>query len=131
MFRVYSSSLTSRSAVMLLQQVNSLKQEVVSRPLPRPPSWDVYSIRLLHSWFFHSLTLHHQWEAMCVGSDNPLFEFPEKHLLDKMIYIYFERLNICIPLPHQPTFKRGLHNGLHLRDIGFAQVVLMACALAC
>jgi hypothetical protein len=75
---------------------------------------------------------HSQRKAECVSSDaNLLFEFPEKDQLDKLINLYFGRLNIYVPLLHQPSFERDMNSGLHLRDLGFAQVVLMVCALAC
>lgn len=44
--------------------------------------------------------------------------------------LYFERFHIFMPILHQPTFERDLANDLHLHDIGFAQLVLMTCALA-
>lgn len=44
--------------------------------------------------------------------------------------LYFDHVNIYTPLLHRPTFERDLANDLHLHDVGFAQVVLMVCALA-
>ncbi|KAJ7849906.1 fungal-specific transcription factor domain-containing protein, partial [Mycena leptocephala] len=37
--------------------------------------------------------------------------------------------NIYLPLLHRPTFERGLAEGLHLRDDGFAATVLVVCAI--
>jgi hypothetical protein len=43
---------------------------------------------------------------------------------------YFAHINDFYPVLHRPTFARGLVNGLHLRDRGFASIVLLVCAIA-
>lgn len=107
------------SAFMLMQHAKTVKHETTGvealpgKSLRRPFFWDLRS-----------------WEVEHVNSDLPQFEFPEKDLLDHLVNLYFERLNIYTPLLHRPTFQRDLANDLHLHDTGFAQVVLMICALA-
>ncbi|KXN91050.1 hypothetical protein AN958_03117 [Leucoagaricus sp. SymC.cos] len=107
------------SAFMLMQHASDVKHEMTGvevpagRSLRRPLFWDLRA-----------------WEVEHVNADLPQFEFPEKHLRDHLVSLYFDRLNIYVPLLHRPTFERDLANDLHLHDTGFAQVVLMVCALA-
>ncbi|KAJ3568863.1 hypothetical protein NP233_g5435 [Leucocoprinus birnbaumii] len=107
------------SAFMLMAHAKNIKHEttgvdaVPGKNLRRPFFWDLRA-----------------WEVEHVNSDLPQFEFPEKDLLDSLVNLYFERLNIYVPLLHRPTFERDLANDLHLHDTGFAQVILMVCALA-
>ncbi|KAF8139125.1 fungal-specific transcription factor domain-containing protein [Mycena galopus ATCC 62051] len=58
------------------------------------------------------------------------FEFPHSTLMSDFIDLYFTRENIYLPLLHRPTFERGVAEGLHLRDQGFAGTVLLLCAIA-
>ncbi|KAF7335611.1 Zn(2)-C6 fungal-type domain-containing protein [Mycena venus] len=57
------------------------------------------------------------------------FTFPDEPLLGQLIDLYFTRQNIYLPLLHRPTFERGVAEGLHLRDKGFAMTVLLVCAI--
>lgn len=107
------------SAFMLVKHATNVKQEMTGiefqpgRNLRRPLYWDLRS-----------------WERDFVNSDLPQFVFPDKDLLDDLVNLYFERSNIYIPVLHRPTFERDLANDLHLHDVGFAQLVLIVCALA-
>lgn len=47
-----------------------------------------------------------------------------------LIQLYFYQNNIYLPLLHRPTFEKQFQNGLHLRDSGFACVLLLVCAIA-
>ncbi|KAF7368513.1 Zn(2)-C6 fungal-type domain-containing protein [Mycena venus] len=57
------------------------------------------------------------------------FKFPADALMGHLIELYFTHQNIYLPLLHRPTFERGVKDGLHLRDDGFAATVLLACAI--
>ncbi|KAJ7730830.1 fungal-specific transcription factor domain-containing protein [Mycena olivaceomarginata] len=57
------------------------------------------------------------------------FRFPSNTLLSTLIDLYFTRQNVYLPLLHRPTFERGVAEGLHLRDDGFAGTVLLVCAI--
>ncbi|EKM80699.1 hypothetical protein AGABI1DRAFT_126749 [Agaricus bisporus var. burnettii JB137-S8] len=107
------------SALMLLQQAHSVKEEATGQGIPL-----VKNLRRRLFWDLRP------WETEYVDSHNLSFEFPEKPLLDQLVSLFFERLNIYFPLLHRPTFERDLNNHLHLHDVGFAQVVLMVCALS-
>ncbi|KAF8212815.1 hypothetical protein K438DRAFT_1662307 [Mycena galopus ATCC 62051] len=59
----------------------------------------------------------------------PPFTFPPPNVLADLIQLYFTRQAIYLPLMHRPTFERGVAEGLHLRDDGFAGNVLLVCAI--
>lgn len=128
-------SVTAHSAFMLMQHASHVKQEVTGldfspgRNLRRPFFWDLRAVSFLQLSILAVVNIN-QWEVEHVNSDLPQFEFPEKDLRDKLVSLYFERVNIYIPLLHRPTFERDLANDLHLHDVGFAQLVLMVSALA-
>jgi hypothetical protein len=120
---------------MLLQHASDVKEEITGVEMPsgkrlrRPFFWDLRSVSFPFLFPIH-LTEKFQWEVEHVNSDLPQFEFPEKDLLDQLVSLYFDRLNIYVPLLHRPTFERDLANDLHLHDTGFGQVVLMVCSVA-
>ncbi|KAJ7238334.1 fungal-specific transcription factor domain-containing protein [Mycena haematopus] len=57
------------------------------------------------------------------------FKFPSEALTSHLIDLYFTHQNIYLPLLHRPTFERGVREGLHLRDDGFAATLLLVCAI--
>jgi len=57
------------------------------------------------------------------------FLFPAQDLLPGLVDNYFAQVNIFLPLLHRPTFESALFDGLHLRDEGFASIVLVVCAI--
>ena len=67
-----------------------------------------------------------------VEEDFPIFEessFPPRDLLDALVDLYFSRMNSVYPLLHEPTFKRSIRAGQHLRNGGFGATVLLVCAI--
>src|SRR5688572_30357854 len=60
----------------------------------------------------------------------PPYDFPEPDLASALIDIYFEYVNLYLPLLHQPTFRREVEQGLHLTHEGFAATYLLVCAVA-
>ncbi|KAJ7829202.1 hypothetical protein B0H14DRAFT_2366738 [Mycena olivaceomarginata] len=57
------------------------------------------------------------------------FKFqPDDHMND-LIDLYFAHENVYLPLLHRPTFARGVVDGLHLRNDGFAGTLLLVCAI--
>ncbi|KAF8198786.1 hypothetical protein K438DRAFT_1672236 [Mycena galopus ATCC 62051] len=57
------------------------------------------------------------------------FKFPPDEILADLIELYFMYQNLYVPILHGPIFKRGVAEGLHLRDDGFAATVLLVCAI--
>ncbi|KAJ7235609.1 fungal-specific transcription factor domain-containing protein [Mycena haematopus] len=57
------------------------------------------------------------------------FKFPPEVLMQQLVDLYFTCHNIYVPVLHRPTFERGITEGLHLRDDGFAATVLVVCAI--
>ena len=66
------------------------------------------------------------------GPDDPLSfdksSFPPEDLMDALVDLYFRHMNDHIPLLHEPTFKKRIRDGRHLRDDGFGAVALLVCA---
>lgn len=55
--------------------------------------------------------------------------FPDADLLPVLVEHFFIECNSLISLLHRPTFDAAVAEGLHLRDDGFASVLLMVCAI--
>ncbi|KAI5890685.1 uncharacterized protein SCHCODRAFT_02351135 [Schizophyllum commune H4-8] len=58
------------------------------------------------------------------------FEFPEDDLIAKLVHLYFEKINLFIPLLHRPTLQRYIDQKKHHTDRYFAHVLLLLCACA-
>ncbi|KAJ7079208.1 fungal-specific transcription factor domain-containing protein [Mycena crocata] len=58
------------------------------------------------------------------------YVFPPAPLMGDLIYLYFEHVNVYLPLLHRPTFERSVATGLHLRDEGFSGTLMLVCAVA-
>ncbi|PIL25393.1 transcription factor [Ganoderma sinense ZZ0214-1] len=74
----------------------------------------------------------HPWVQALVEDDFPVFEegcFPPRDLLDALVDIYFCHTNCHYPLLHEPTFKKAVNAGQHLRSGGFGATVLLVCAI--
>ena len=72
-----------------------------------------------------------QWLDAFVEDDFPVLDernFPPQGLLDALVDLYFHHINSHIPLLHEPTFKRSIEAGQHLRHGGFGATVLLVCA---
>ncbi|KAF8178105.1 fungal-specific transcription factor domain-containing protein [Mycena galopus ATCC 62051] len=59
----------------------------------------------------------------------PNYAFPEDDLLASLISLYFENVNTFLPLLHRPTFEAAVSQHLHLDNSGFAQTLLLVCAV--
>lgn len=84
-------------------------------------------------WILHSFHLFLsnlvQWEDVLSADSSPShYTFPESDLLAALVDLYFENINIFLPLLHRPTFERSIHQELHLRDERFGANVLLVCA---
>lgn len=71
-----------------------------------------------------------QWELATADIPPPQYIFPEDDLIAHLTQIYFEELNIYMPILHRPTFEKAVADGLHHRDHYFGAVVLTLCAVA-
>ncbi|KAJ7486872.1 fungal-specific transcription factor domain-containing protein [Mycena latifolia] len=56
-------------------------------------------------------------------------DFPDDHLMEVLVSLYFSRVNISIPLLHRPTFDQCLSQRLHQHHISFASTLLLVCAV--
>ncbi|KAJ7698343.1 fungal-specific transcription factor domain-containing protein [Mycena rosella] len=66
------------------------------------------------------------WE---VTPPRPSYTFPDDDLMVSLIALYFDSLNVFLPLLHRPTFETAIATNTHLRDDGFAGTLLLVCAL--
>jgi hypothetical protein len=48
----------------------------------------------------------------------------------ELIDLYFNRVNVLMPILHRPTLDKGIADGLHWQDPGFGEIVLLVCAVA-
>ncbi|KZT19126.1 hypothetical protein NEOLEDRAFT_1142476 [Neolentinus lepideus HHB14362 ss-1] len=70
------------------------------------------------------------WELSNYTERPPNYQFPEADLLQHLLTVYFENIHSTSPVLHWPSFRRSVHEGLHMRDHRFGAVVLMVCATA-
>ncbi|KAF9463753.1 fungal-specific transcription factor domain-containing protein [Collybia nuda] len=59
----------------------------------------------------------------------PRHDFPEEDLMFSLIDLYFNHMNLFLPLLYRPTFDRAVSEGLHLTDELFALNLLLVCAV--
>jgi hypothetical protein len=57
------------------------------------------------------------------------FAFPDSDLMSELVRHYFQEDQIYYPILHRPSFEHAIASGQHLRDNGFAGVLLLVCAL--
>ncbi|KAJ7745801.1 fungal-specific transcription factor domain-containing protein [Mycena maculata] len=57
------------------------------------------------------------------------YEFPEDDLIGSLISCYFENVNIFFPILHRPTFENAVTTNMQMRNGGFAETLLLVCAL--
>ncbi len=69
-----------------------------------------------------------QWILDAIKDVNALV-FPEADLMSELISLYFTRLNLYLPLLHQPTFVHNVQTNLHLNDRDFGCTLLLVCAI--
>lgn len=48
--------------------------------------------------------------------------------MTSLIDIYFDELNVLLPLLHRPTFQTCVDGALHHEDEGFASLLMLVCA---
>lgn len=65
---------------------------------------------------------------MITNEPRTQYNFPEPDLLRDLVDLYFEHVNLFLPLLHRPTFERSISEGLHLRNELFGANVLLVCA---
>ncbi|KAG7443383.1 uncharacterized protein BT62DRAFT_1078462 [Guyanagaster necrorhizus] len=108
------------SGVHLIQSAVDLKYGVIEQPLylfphVRPEFW--HSPRWEPSQHDHFVT-------------GAAFTFPPDDLLWSLVDIYFQRINILVPLLHRPTFERLIGEKHHTQDHMFGSLLLLVCAVS-
>ncbi|KAJ3781179.1 fungal-specific transcription factor domain-containing protein [Lentinula aff. detonsa] len=107
------------SNFLLVQTLLDFKQETTGRKqdihqnLRRPEFWCILP-----------------WQEKLQDNTASMLTFPEDDLLHNLIDDYFVHSEPYMPLLHRSTFEKSVAEDLHLRDVGFGQVVLAVCAVA-
>ncbi|KAJ4483821.1 putative fungal-specific transcription factor [Lentinula aciculospora] len=57
------------------------------------------------------------------------YNFPPDDLLSSLVQLYFDKVNIVLPLLHRPTFENTIAEGVHKTDPFFGGTVLLVCAI--
>ncbi|KAJ7452985.1 fungal-specific transcription factor domain-containing protein, partial [Mycena galericulata] len=70
------------------------------------------------------------WKRTITQDSKPCYVFPPPDVVSDLIELYFENMNVYLPLLHRPTFEHAVADNLHLRDDKFAANVLLVCAVA-
>jgi len=55
--------------------------------------------------------------------------FPPEDLLLDLVQIYFDVVNVSIPVLHEATFQASVAEGLHWTDQTFGGLLLLVCAM--
>jgi Fungal specific transcription factor domain len=76
-----------------------------------------------------SLLTFLKWERVPSEPPSPQY-FPADDLLTHLIQLYFDNINIHLPLLHRPTLERSISDKLHLNNCLFGASVLAICAVA-
>ncbi|KAF5359371.1 hypothetical protein D9756_003609 [Leucocoprinus leucothites] len=109
------------SGAMLIQTAIELKNEYAGKAPPPKPG--ILGLKRNEFW------TSHPWEdALKAGSSPVQYSFPESDLLTSLVDLYFENINLFLPLLHRPSFERSIKEGLHLKDERFGANVLLVCA---
>ncbi|KAJ3495824.1 hypothetical protein NLJ89_g10571 [Agrocybe chaxingu] len=69
------------------------------------------------------------WERRFETGPPRRYTFPEPDLAKDLLNLFFEGLNLHLPLLHRPSFERSVRDGLHYTNEGFAAVYLLVCAV--
>lgn len=101
----------------------------------RPQFWCMQEVRTTSNHCNRCLLMKfRKWEQESLHSSTYLlprckYDFPEEELMHMLVERYFAENNTMIPLLHQPSFNAGLAQGLHLKEDGYARVLLLVCAV--
>ncbi|KAF8628855.1 hypothetical protein AX15_003649 [Amanita polypyramis BW_CC] len=71
------------------------------------------------------------WERAYSETDSkPSYVYPETDLLYHLIDLYFEYVNLFLPLLHRPTFEKLVRQNFHRQSSSFGSCLLLVCAIA-
>lgn len=56
-------------------------------------------------------------------------KFPPEDLIQELIDLSFDKVMVLFPLLHRPTFQKQVEEKVYLKDIYFARVFLLVCAV--
>lgn len=117
-------------------QEDAMKDGIIPIPEPRlekrARSWQPNPVRysvISARWCTEINPL--QWEVVAGLTSSPTdLEFPPESLGAELIDLFFERASPILPLIHEPSFRRNVETGIHLKDLDFARLYLLVCATA-
>lgn len=131
-----SGAMLISTALELKNVYNGTTNPEPSNPFPlhrrRKEFWTLQPVSAANGSICVVLTIYPspQWEQKKKAEQLPQkYSFPEPGLMDDLIELYFERVNLYLPLLHRPTFKKLVEDCLHHENDGFACVLLLVCAV--
>ena len=95
----------------------------------RPTFWTRQPVSVFQQFYLRCCSHRSKWEYPLSEPPSPQ-HFPDSDLLMHLIQLYFDNINIHIPLLHRPTFETSIRDHLHLIDPQFGASVLAVCAVA-
>ncbi|KAJ3502842.1 hypothetical protein NLJ89_g8706 [Agrocybe chaxingu] len=69
------------------------------------------------------------WEIKPHAATSADFAFPAASLGMSLVNLYFDNVNLYLPLLHRPSFERSVREGLHYTNCHFAAVYMLVCAI--
>ncbi|KAK1225643.1 Gypsy retrotransposon integrase-like protein 1 [Marasmius sp. AFHP31] len=107
------------SSFAIFKSAHGAKQEITGRNGFHSPS----HYKRPYFWYPPA------WERESANKSKPSFAFPDNSLLVSVVSLYFQHVNVHMPVLHEPTFKKKVMRGLHYENVDFGAVVLAVCAL--
>ncbi|KAF5342022.1 hypothetical protein D9611_002055 [Ephemerocybe angulata] len=111
------------SGAMLIQTAIELKNEYTGSDHDIRKTQDVLGTKREEFWS------PHPWERNTSKHKNVNYTFPEPDLVTALIDIYFQHVNLYLPLLHRPTFEKLVADGCHYENDSFASTLLLVCAI--
>ncbi|TFK36748.1 fungal-specific transcription factor domain-containing protein [Crucibulum laeve] len=112
------------SGAMLIQTAIDLKNEYTGKSGLRDQKRPMLGSSRPEFW------LKRPWECSSNEHQPTTYEFPEEDLIQDLANLYFDHVNLYLPLLHRPTFDGYVAEGLHHKNDGFGAVLLLVCAVA-
>jgi hypothetical protein len=124
------------SPATIIKQATEYKSTYLDRPVrgpsfcaPKLHSWEKAAVREIPAPRLRYLAFANKIQLGHVAESARQFSFPEPDLLAPLLDAYFNNFNVITPLLHEPLFRKSVSEGRHLKDPGFAQILLLVCAI--
>ncbi|KZT07879.1 uncharacterized protein LAESUDRAFT_724338 [Laetiporus sulphureus 93-53] len=119
------------SGIMFVQNAMDMKQQFSGIGYDESPEGAQMRPEILNGSHQPKFNGRHPWMSAQMEErlePHKPGSFPDEDLLWKLVNLYFDHINVYMPLLHRPTFDANIRDNLHLRDEGFGSIVLLVCA---